>query len=199
MAGLKNCSQCGPKPVGEFGKDSRSPDGLKPACKTCRGKYRQAYRYANAERLEAYNRKYRDDNAEHIKVVQRDHYLRNRDQYIDRAAKNYQDWKQRAPEECILRRLRGRSKQNGIVCTITVDDITIPAVCPVLGIPLYMGTGKGPHPGSPSVDRLNPSGGYEPGNVRVISHRANTLKNDATVEELELVLADLRRLRGPTV
>ncbi len=29
-------------------------------------------------------------------------------------------------------------------------------------------------------------------NVRVISHRANTLKSNATIEELELALKDLR-------
>ena len=44
----------------------------------------------------------------------------------------------------------------------------------------------------PSLDRIDGAKGYVKGNVRVISHRANMLKNDATIEELELVLKDLR-------
>lgn len=47
--------------------------------------------------------------------------------------------------------------------------------------------------GSPSLDRIDSSKGYVKGNVRVISARANMLKNNATVEELTLVLKDLKR------
>lgn len=46
----------------------------------------------------------------------------------------------------------------------------------------------------PSVDRIIPELGYTKGNVRVISNRANLLKNNASIEEIELVLEDLRRL-----
>ena len=42
------------------------------------------------------------------------------------------------------------------------------------------------------IDRIDSSKGYVKGNVRVISKRANTLKNNATIEELELVLKDLK-------
>lgn len=48
---------------------------------------------------------------------------------------------------------------------------------------------------SPSLDRLDSSKGYVKGNVRVISKRANQLKNNATVEEMRMVLADLIRLQ----
>lgn len=36
----------------------------------------------------------------------------------------------------------------------------------------------------PSLDRWDSSKGYVPGNVFVISYRANTLKNSATYEEI---------------
>lgn len=67
---------------------------------------------------------------------------------------------------------------------LTVADIgEIPAVCPVLGIPLSPGEGKQTG-ASPSLDKVIPHLGYVPGNVVIISNRANTLKNNATPWEL---------------
>lgn len=43
-----------------------------------------------------------------------------------------------------------------------------------------------------SIDRLIPELGYVKGNVVVISYKANTIKNNATVDDLEKVLAWLK-------
>jgi hypothetical protein len=63
--------------------------------------------------------------------------------------------------------------------------------CPILGIPLEWsscrGNGHRSMEGSPSLDRIDPVKGYVRGNVWIISHRANRIKNDATHEELKLV------------
>jgi hypothetical protein len=89
-----------------------------------------------------------------------------------------------------------KAKQLGLGFDITEEDIEIPKVCPVLGIPLFRNIGKGgPGWNSPSIDRIDPSKGYVKDNVRVISHRANTLKNNASLEELEKILLDARRYR----
>jgi len=78
-----------------------------------------------------------------------------------------------------------RAKEQGIPCTITVEDIVIPELCPLLGIPLERGQGvAGAIAASPSLDRMNPELGYVPGNVAVISRKANLMKNDASSEEL---------------
>lgn len=70
----------------------------------------------------------------------------------------------------------------------------MPAVCPVLGIPIFQLEGRrGFNPNSPSVDRLVPSRGYVRANVRVISNRANMIKRDATAAELEAILAYMHR------
>lgn len=46
---------------------------------------------------------------------------------------------------------------------------------------------NGPLPNSPSIDRIDPAKGYVKGNVWIISNRANTIKSNATHEELKLV------------
>ena len=75
------------------------------------------------------------------------------------------------------------------------DDIVIPAVCPLLGLSLRLNTGVVGHD-SPSIDRIDSTRGYVPGNVWVISHRANTLKSNATIAELEMLVRNLRACLG---
>lgn len=85
---------------------------------------------------------------------------------------------------------RARAKAKGLAFGIKKEDIPIPKVCPVLGIPIYPSEGRHTS-NSPTVDRINPREGYVKGNVRVVSYRANNLKSDMTVEEARLILKDL--------
>ena len=85
----------------------------------------------------------------------------------------------------MVQKARSRAKAMGLPCSITKHDIAIPDLCPILGIPLFENKGGGHSgPNSPSLDKIIPSLGYVPGNVQVISHRANTAKNDLSPEEL---------------
>lgn len=98
------------------------------------------------------------------------------------------------PRKKLLYAARKRAKQNGLECTITVEDIVIPELCPALGIKLEARIGAGRQnrediSGSPSLDRIDNSKGYIPGNVAVISLRANMIKTDATAAELKAVAA----------
>jgi hypothetical protein len=79
-----------------------------------------------------------------------------------------------------------RARKAGVPHTITREDIIIPDVCPVMGIPLYPGVGRGPQHNAPSLDRIIPELGYIPGNIQVISHLANSMKRDASPEQLRL-------------
>jgi hypothetical protein len=81
---------------------------------------------------------------------------------------------------------RRRAQIRNVPFNLELKDIQIPEICPVLGIPLRQSR-RIHSPGSPTIDRLFPSKGYVKGNVRVISHRANTIKHDATAEELKKV------------
>ena len=92
------------------------------------------------------------------------------------------------PEKVILESARMRARRDGIDFDLTLEDIVIPNICPVLGIPLYNSLGRW-SANSPSLDRRDNTIGYVKGNVFVISHRANRLKSDATVAELQ-ALAD---------
>lgn len=97
----------------------------------------------------------------------------------------------------MLSAARTRSKKFKVPFDLFADEIIIPDKCPVLGIPLVFGTGLGKHTdNSPSLDRVVPEKGYVRGNVRVVSFRANALRSNATVEELEAVLRDAYSLRN---
>lgn len=106
--------------------------------------------------------------------------------------KEAQNWERR-----ICSTIKHRAKCNNIPFDIDPTDIIMPKICPVLGIPIQrtVGKGSGYWTNNPSVDRINPDLGYVKGNVRVISHRANLLKSNATLEELELILEDAKKLR----
>src|SRR3990167_3018772 len=80
-----------------------------------------------------------------------------------------------------------RAKKSGKPFTINRSDIVIPEVCPILGIPLFKSDRPHSADNSPSLDAIRPEGGYVPGNIAVISHRANTIKTNATPEELRKV------------
>jgi hypothetical protein len=91
-------------------------------------------------------------------------------------------WEQKSYKKKMYDRAKTRATKKGYTFSIKLEDIPeIPATCPVLLTPMQV----------PSLDRIDSSKGYVAGNIRVISNRANMLKNNATIEELELVLKDL--------
>lgn len=97
-------------------------------------------------------------------------------------------------ERRMLYEARSRAKKFGLPFNLEESDIVIPSNCPVLGIPIERGNGKLVR-GSPTLDRLIPELGYTKGNVAVISFRANSLKSNASAEELETV-AEWMRTQG---
>lgn len=107
------------------------------------------------------------------------------------------EWARRDPVRALWQAAKDRARRLNVVFDITVDDIDIPLVCPILGIPLFVATPerKGGQHNSPSLDRIVPEKGYVRGNIMVISWRANHLKGSATPEEL-CALADFFRRRS---
>lgn len=68
-----------------------------------------------------------------------------------------------------------------------IDEIGIPITCPIFGIPLYFHRNK-VQDDSISFDRIDSSKGYSVDNVVVISYRANKIKSDATLDELQKIV-----------
>ena len=95
------------------------------------------------------------------------------------------------------RSAKARAIEKGLAFSISPDDIVIPEYCPVLGVKLQRNRGEGFKNSSPSLDRVIPSIGYIPGNVRVISYRANAIKRDATLAELEMLVRYLKEEQHP--
>lgn len=96
-------------------------------------------------------------------------------------------------ERKMLSDARQRAKKKGLPFSITLKDVVVPALCPVFGTQLTRGVGV-QHDGSPTLDRINSSLGYVPGNVHVISSKANRMKSNATPEELVRLAQFFRNL-----
>jgi len=152
-------------------KDPHSPEAIASSRKASR-KYYKKNREKEIARCAAYNKANQD------RV--------NRNAVLRRSEKM-------PPEKVLYHNAKSRSKARGVEFNIEVEDIFMPDKCPILGIPLTIGKGTA-HEGSPSLDRIDPTRGYIKGNIHVISHKANTIKSNATVEEIKAVYQYIERI-----
>lgn len=164
MEDVKKCVRCKrEKPTNEFYNENR--------CQECKD-YSDAYYEAN--RQQEIDRAKRSQNKDRNRTNQ---YKRDRNR--------------KKPINIILQQARQRAKEKNVPFDLSVDDLVVPEVCPVLGIPLGVNSGHA-SANSISLDRIIPEKGYVKGNVAIISHKANTIKNNASVEDLEKVLSWLK-------
>jgi len=124
------------------------------------GTYRRAHYQANKERYLERGRRYRAVNKERLAQLDKQNRQAN-------------------PAQAMFSSARARAQKKSIPFSITIEDIHIPDVCPILGTPFEYGTKF-----AMSLDRRHNDKGYVPGNVWVISRQANSMKNDATDEML---------------
>lgn len=140
-----------------------------------------------------YQQRYAVNHAEEACVRQRGWYKRNkaRAQRKSKAYRlknrekiraNHLRWLAANPANILLARAKSRAKQKHIEFNLTISDIIIPSICPVLGIPIIVNGRKTDN--SPSIDRIDNRKGYVSENILVVSWRANRLKGDASFDEL---------------
>ncbi len=114
----------------------------------------------------------------------------------DRLGRRRRRWQNPARwryEEC-----KRAARKHGIEFTIKITDLLpLPKVCPVLGIPLNYGERYIGRDHWPSVDRRDPKKGYTPGNIAIMSYRANRMKNNSTLEEMENLVAWMKGSTWP--
>ena len=89
---------------------------------------------------------------------------------------------------------RCHAKRRGLEFTIRFEEIVWPEFCPVFGVRLVRAAVKGPTSWSPSLDRIDNTKGYVPGNVIVVSLKANRMKSDATISELKRLVEFYEKL-----
>ena len=181
---MKTCTKCGGP--GPFGKHSNAC-GLRPDCKICVSARAKAWRALNANRLKAKKRaEYLEDRGPRLAKMKLNYHA-NRTEIRARMkvvrANNL--------ERFMLNHCRASAKARGLAFDLTIEDILIPKMCPLLGIEIRCGEGR-VMPHSPTIDRIDSSKGYVRGNVWVVSARANTVKSDATLQELEMLVSALR-------
>lgn len=104
---------------------------------------------------------------------------------INKSTRDTRAYRSRHPKTYLLCNPRLRARQKGWEFNITQEDIIIPEYCPVLKVKLDPVGSGGSY--TPSVDRIDPTKGYVKGNIRIVSHRANTLLSDGSLEEHKLV------------
>lgn len=154
------------------------------------------YLSKNAEKVrESAANRYRA-NKEHLSETRKAHYENNKEKTLKRQQDRRAALFLESPKEAWLyytaQGARHRAKKKGLAYDKDLSGLFLPDVCPVLGIPLKYSDRRGsPSADSPSLDRIVPEYGYVRSNLRVISHRANMLKSNASIDELRHVLADI--------
>jgi|SRR5665213_2873715 len=111
----------------------------------------------------------------------------NREQNTKKNVVRHENMISNKPEYLLWQQAKTRAKRDHLPFNIEYTDIVIPVSCPVLGMKLKRNINI-PGDDSPSVDKLIPERGYVKGNICVISFKANSIKRDATRDELRKVL-----------
>jgi len=93
--------------------------------------------------------------------------------------KNIQKW--------LYMHAKKRAKTRRLEFSITPDDIPVVHTCPILLIPLQRHIGKLSN-NSYSLDRRDSSKGYIPGNVFILSQKANNIKSNLSKEEISRLM-----------
>ncbi len=178
---MKICSTCTISKeanLDNFSKKLASPDGLNSRCKECDKTVSAQYRMDNPDKANESSKKSKQKHVTEVRSRLKKYYQENSVRIMDQMKQSLKDH----PERGLLKLARQRCKKSGAICTITEADIKIPEFCPILGVKLEFGD-MDSRDNSPSLDRIIPELGYTPGNVAVISYRANRIKNEGLASE----------------
>jgi DNA-directed RNA polymerase subunit RPC12/RpoP len=167
---FKTCSKCNESYWETFfSKDKYKKDGLRSACKACSSK-------------------------EFAKFKASDGYTKR----LTKCNEARADLKQSDPKLLWVKTVMGNAKQRakylGIEFSLTKEWLLSNAVdkCPLLDLDLVYSADKSEDK-SASIDRIDSSKGYTIDNCKVISFKANRIKNNATYSELLCLVSNLQK------
>lgn len=171
---MKTCCRCKEnKEYSEFSKLKRTQDGFNFRCRKCQSELDTQYR----ERRKEYAR------------------LNPNKEY---QANWYSQMRKENPAKLLWKLAKKRAKDNNIIFDLEIEDIIVPDVCPVLGIPISLdlnGLVKyRASENSPSLDRTDSKKGYIKDNICVMSYKANVIKNYGTLEDHRKIVEYLTKL-----
>jgi hypothetical protein len=154
--------------------------------------------WRDPEKHRASTRAYKATHPEWARKSNREWVAKDRATNPEKHASIRHFYRARNPARYLLNHARNRAKKLGVPFALTEQDIVIPEFCPVLGLRFEWGVGKraSQNRTSPSLDRIVPELGYVRGNVRIISNRANHIKNNGTGSELTAIARYVRIEEG---
>ena len=168
--------------------------------------YQKEYRQKNKERIAEYEKEYRQKNKERIAEYDKEYYQKNKES-IAEWQKEY-DKSRAKPTTEVYRyfgdrasKLKTKSRKNKI--PYDLDGKYLQSIypedgkCPALNVEMKAGSDSDWRL-LPSVDRIDPSGGYIRGNVIWISWLANCIKTSATPKQIITVGEFYKQLEAET-
>jgi hypothetical protein len=169
---MKICTKCLiEKNLSEFYLAKGASDGHTYNCKSCYAAYRESKR----EQARIYMSKLRETRKDELNAKKREFW-------------NKQDFRKK-----LICQVRARAKTRGFDFDLEINDIPYTEICPLLGCKLIPGT-QHDYEYTHSLDRIDPTKGYIKGNVWVMSKKANSMKNNASKEELILFAENVLKL-----
>ena len=156
------CCKCGKyKPVEEFEKrwnhSKTEKNNLRSDCKKCRCEESRLYHFYR-------RRRYTDQVAKDI-MIHLDKFKHDMDYHT---------------KVILLRHAKQHAKKIGIEFAITIKDINIPALCPILNKPFILHDKSYTY----SIDRIDNSKGYTKDNIQWVCLGINYMKSKSTDDKL---------------
>ncbi len=141
---------------------------------------RKRWDAANKQKRAEYTRRYRARHPEKVREVAR-------------------NWKRKNPfQTAVTELIKGAKKSGAKIDKAYCRSLVPPATCPVFGTPIRFAVGEGFRSmfETASFDRVDNNYGYVAGNVQIISRLANTMKSQASPEQLRQFAAWIERVYG---
>lgn len=138
---------------------------------------RNEYYKLNREKICSARRNKRLANKDIVNKLQREYFSSNRDRLLLSYAKT-------------------NAKRKGLEFNIDISDVIIPEFCPYLEIKLTSDLGSGQLSTNASIDRIDSTKGYIKGNIQIISRLANTMKSNASIDQLIIFAKNILTLHN---